>query len=94
MTKRTPSRPASLNDADAKSIATHINAAFETGDPMRVLRAIGTGARARGMSHVARQIRAERAALYRSLQGDTDPRFGTILRVLDVLGVKLTVTVK
>jgi probable addiction module antidote protein len=47
-------------------------------------------ARARGMTEVARQAGMSRENLYRSLSGDTHPEFGTIVRVIDALGVQLS----
>ena len=53
------------------------------------IRALGNLSRARGMGAVAEE--ADRAGLYRSLHGDMDPAFGTVLKVLTALGVQLLV---
>ena len=53
------------------------------------IRALGNLSRARGMGAVAEE--ADRAGLYRSLRGDMDPAFGTVLKVLTALGVQLLV---
>ena len=55
----------------------------------RSTRAIGNLARAHGMGAIAAKANVDRASLYRSLGGDMDPRFGTVLKVLTVLGMQL-----
>ncbi len=71
-------------------IAEFLNEAFETNDAAVITKAIGAVARARGMTEVARQAGMSRENLYRSLSGDTHPEFGTIVRVIDALGVRLS----
>ena len=73
-----------------KAVAAYLSEALETGDPSFVAHAIGTAARARGMTDIARDAGVSRENLYRALSGDTKPEFDTIMRVLDALGVKLT----
>jgi probable addiction module antidote protein len=73
-----------------KAIASFLNAALEDGDPDVIAAAVGAVARAKGMTQVARDTGLTRASLYKALNGDAKPEFGTILRVLDALGVKLT----
>jgi probable addiction module antidote protein len=63
--------------------------ALETNDAAFIAEAIGTAARARGMSEIAREAGVSRENLYRALSGDTKPEFETIVRVLAALGVQL-----
>jgi probable addiction module antidote protein len=77
-----------------EAIAAYLSEALETGDSSFVAHAIGTAARARGMSDIARDAGVSRENLYRSLSGDTKPEFDTIMRVLDALGVQLSVKPK
>jgi probable addiction module antidote protein len=77
-----------------EAIAEYLTDALEDGDPSFVAKAIGTAARARGMSAVAREAGVSRENLYRALSGDTRPEFDTIRRVLDALGVRLEVKPK
>src|SRR6266699_4314043 len=70
-------------------IANYLNKALATGDSAFATRAIGNLARAHGMGAIAAKANVDRASLYRSLGGDMDPRFGTVLRVLTALGVQL-----
>ncbi|HEV2955678.1 MAG TPA: addiction module antidote protein [Xanthobacteraceae bacterium] len=77
-----------------EAIAEYLTEALEDGDPSFISKAIGTAARARGMSAVAREAGVSRENLYRALSGDTKPEFDTIRRVLDALGVRLEVKPK
>jgi len=38
---------------------------------------------------IAEEANVDRAGLYRSLRGDMDPAFGTVLKVLASLGIQL-----
>jgi probable addiction module antidote protein len=75
--------------ATAEDIAEYLSAALEDGDPKLVAAAIGDVARARGMSTLSRETGLSRESLYRALSADGNPEFGTIIRVLRVLGVRL-----
>jgi probable addiction module antidote protein len=72
-----------------ESIAEFLSEAFETNDPALIARTIGIVARAKGMSEMSRKTNRSREALYRSLDGNTKAEFAAILRVLDVLGLRL-----
>jgi putative addiction module killer protein/probable addiction module antidote protein len=74
---------------DKKAIAAYINAALEDGDPTVIAAALGDVARAEGMTKIARDAGLTRASLYKALGGDAKAEFGTILRVLGAIGVKL-----
>ena len=72
-----------------KMIAKYLNNALATEDPAFTMRAIGNLARAHGMGAIAEEANVNRAGLYRSLSGEMDPAFGTVLKVLTALGVRL-----
>ena len=72
-----------------KAVVSHINAAFEDGDPAVIAAALGAVARAQGMTKVARDAGLTRQSLYKALGGEVKPEFSTILRVLGAVGVKL-----
>ncbi len=59
-----------------------------------LLAAIETAAKARGMLQVAKEAGVSRESLYRSLAPDAKPRYETIVKVLDVLGMQITLTPK
>ena len=72
-----------------KMIAKYLNDALATDDAAFTTRAIGNLARAHGMGAIAEEANVDRAGLYRSLSGEIDPAFGTVLKVLTALGVRL-----
>jgi len=59
------------------------------GDAAFVARALGNISRAKGMSQVARDAGLSRESLYKALSGERSPSFGTILKVVGALGLKL-----
>ena len=62
----------------------------EAGDDEAFLaKALGDVARAKGMTQVARDAGLSRESLYKALSGDRSPSFGTVLKVLRALGLKL-----
>ena len=68
--------------------------AMESGDPRVIAGAIGDVARAKGMSQLARETGMSRESLYRALSEDGNPQLATVLRVLEALGLKLTIEPK
>jgi probable addiction module antidote protein len=70
-------------------IAVYLTDAFETNDPAFISLAIGTVARAKGMTQVASDAGLSRESLYKSLNGQAKPEFDTVRKVLATLGVKL-----
>ncbi len=78
-----------LDTAEAQ--AAYLQEAFATGDAAYIARSIGTVARARGMSAIARDARVGRESLYKALSGEGNPEFGTIVKVLSALNLALSV---
>ena len=74
---------------DEKSIAAYLSATLEDGDPKLLLSAISDVAKARGMSKIASDSGFGRESLYKALNPEAKPRFETILKVLNSLGVKI-----
>jgi len=74
---------------DEQAIAEYLTVVLEENDPAALADALGTIARARGMSEIARASGITREALYKALRPDAQPRFETISRVCAALGVKL-----
>jgi probable addiction module antidote protein len=77
-----------LSDA---ALEAGINAALASGDPKRAVDLLGHIARARGMSQLAKTTGLAREALYRALSQEGNPEFATVLKVMDSLGLQLTV---
>jgi len=61
------------------------------GDPAFIAKALGDIARAKGMSALARETGLARENLYKALSGSGNPEFGTILKVVNALGLQLGV---
>lgn len=57
-------------------------------DPAFIADALGTIARARGMTQLAEETGLTREGLYKALSKDANPSFGTILKVMRALGLK------
>uniref|UniRef100_UPI00211DB418 addiction module antidote protein n=1 Tax=Acinetobacter sp. YH16040 TaxID=2601185 RepID=UPI00211DB418 len=70
---------------------TECNMAREEKDSAESARGPGVGAKARGMTQIAKEAGIGREALYKALRQDSTPRFDTINRVVNALGLKLTV---
>lgn len=66
--------------------------AFESGHAGYITQALGTVARARGMSDVARDAGVTREALYKALSGNGDPKLSTLLGIARALGFQLTIS--
>jgi probable addiction module antidote protein len=65
--------------------------ATEDSDPSFLTVALGTVARARGMSQIAKDAGLSRESLYKALGSAGNPEFGTVLKVLQALGLKLSI---
>ncbi len=74
-----------------KEMAAYLEACIEeaNGDATFVAKALGDIARAKGMTKVARDAGLSRESLYKALSGDRNPEFGTIMKVVEALGLKL-----
>jgi probable addiction module antidote protein len=57
-------------------------------DPAFIADALGTIARARGMTQLAEDTGLTREGLYKALDKDANTSFGTILKVMRALGLK------
>ncbi len=65
--------------------------AMETGKAHVIAHALGTIARARGMTETAKQAGVTREGLYKALKKTGDPRLSTLLGVTEALGYRLSV---
>jgi probable addiction module antidote protein len=79
------------DQAIAEYLEEAMKIAMEDADPSFLARALGTVARARGMSQIARDAGLSRESLYKALGAEGNPEFGTILKVLQALGLKLSI---
>ena len=71
-----------------EAIADYINIVLEENDPAALTEALGTVARARNMSQLARDTGMSREGLYKALSGEGNPSFATVMKVAQALGVR------
>lgn len=72
-------------------IAEYLSAALEDPNPDIFLRAVANVAKARGVAAVAKASGLGRESLYKALAPGAKMRYETLRKVLDSLGVKLTI---
>jgi probable addiction module antidote protein len=77
---------------DETIIAEYLNAILADGDQDLLLSAIGEIAKAHGMTQIAELTGLGRESLYKALAPGAKPRFETIMKVLQGLGVHLIMT--
>jgi probable addiction module antidote protein len=77
-------------------MAAYLEACIEEaeGDATFIAKALGDIARAQGMTEISRQTGLSRESLYKSLSGDRNPSFDTVLKVISALGLKLSASVR
>ncbi|MBU3623231.1 addiction module antidote protein [Polynucleobacter sp. AP-Latsch-80-C2] len=74
-----------------KDMADYLNAVLDDGDPALFIAAIGDIAKAKGMMEISKKSGVTREALYRALKLGSQPRFETVAKVINALGLRLTV---
>ncbi len=87
-TPTAPWDPAQHLETEEDAVA-YLNAALDDGDLPLIVAALGDIARARRMTAVARETGLARESLYRSLSAEGNPEFGTVLKVMRALGLRL-----
>lgn len=85
--------PAKYLDTE-EAVAVFLTDAFESGDDGVFQDALQIAARARGMTEVARTAGVGRESLYKALNGQAQPRFSTVRKVLSALGVELLIVAR
>jgi probable addiction module antidote protein len=74
-----------------EDIMAYLDAALAEGDPALVVAVLGDIARARGMTQLAREAGVGRESLYKALSATGNPEFGTVMKVVRALGLRLHV---
>lgn len=72
-----------------EAIAEYLSQVLTDGDSDELLDAIGHIGKARGMSQIAHNTGLARESLYKALSPGSKPRFDTIIKVMNGLGVHL-----
>ena len=83
--------PSAYLDSE-EAIAEYLTAALEEGDTDIFLLAVGHVAKARGMTALAKDAGLGRESLYKALAPGAKPRYETVQKVLQSLGVKITLS--
>lgn len=78
-----------LDDDDL--VAEYLTAAMEDDNPDVFIAALGDVAKARGMTEIARASGLGRESLYKSLRGGSKARFETLHKIVNTLGLKMTI---
>jgi probable addiction module antidote protein len=92
MTKTAPYDSAEFLNSP-KAIKFYMEEAMESGDPRLISHALGVVARANSMSEIARKSGLTREGLYKSLSPNGRPELSTVMRVLNALGIGLSLKV-
>ncbi|EHK89942.1 addiction module antidote protein [Aggregatibacter actinomycetemcomitans] len=79
---------------DEETIAFYLTDALENGSEAEFLLALKNVAKARGMTQLAKDSGVPRESLYKTLSGESKPRFETITKIINALGVNLAFTPK
>jgi len=72
-----------------EAIAEYLSQVLEEGDQDELYRAMGYIAKAKGMSKIAKDTGLGRESLYKAFSPGSKPKFDTILKVMNSLGIKL-----
>lgn len=72
-------------------IAEYLQAALEDPNPELFLMAIANVAKARGIAKIAKDAGLGRESLYKALAPGAKPRYETVRKLIDSLGLHLTV---
>lgn len=70
-------------------MVAYLEVALADGDPALIAAVLGDIARAKGMTHVARETGLGRESLYKALSPEGNPAFATIMKVISALGLQL-----
>ena len=75
-----------------EDMAMYLDACLEEdpGDGSLIRQALGTIARARSMTQLARDTGLAREGLYKALSADGNPEFATVMKVIKALGLHLS----
>ena len=74
-----------------EAMAEYLSQVLEDGDNAELIRALGNIAKAKGMATIARESGLGRESLYKALSEGSQPRFDTITKVINALGLKMSI---
>ena len=76
---------------DKEIMVEYLSQVLADGDTDELLEALGHIAKAKGMSQIAKDTGLGRESLYKTFRKGTKPKFDTIVKVINSLGIKLEV---
>ena len=79
---------------DKEDIIACIEVALAENNTKFLYKILGALARSKGMVKIARELGVTREGLYKSLSPDGHPSFETVIKLMDILGLKLKVEQK
>ena len=74
-----------------KAMTEYLNQVIADGDAAELAAALGHIARAKGMAEVSNSTGLTREALYKALKANSKPRFDTVSKVIQALGMRISV---
>jgi probable addiction module antidote protein len=74
-----------------QDMANYLEDALEEKDPALISAVLREITRAEGMAQIAEKTRLGPTSLYKALSPDRHPKFETILKIVDALGLELCV---
>jgi probable addiction module antidote protein len=72
-----------------EEMVLYLEACLKEADAALIAHALGTIAKARGMTQLARDTGLSRESLYKALSGEGNPEFATVMKVVKALGFQL-----
>ncbi|GMO58281.1 MAG: putative addiction module antidote protein [Termitinemataceae bacterium] len=72
-----------------EDVAVFLAGAVEENDLEFIIKRIGDISRSRGMAQIAKELKLDRAGLYRSFSKEGNPSFKTVFNLLNVLGLRI-----
>ena len=78
---------------DEALINAYLNDVLTDGEPSEFIQALNDVARAKGMNELAQKTGIGRESLYKTLRSEK-PRFDTMLKIIDGMGLKVTLSPK
>lgn len=74
-----------------RAMTEYLNQVIADGDDAELAAALGHIARAKGMAEISSSSGITREALYKALKPNTKPRFDTVAKVINALGMKIVI---
>ena len=74
-----------------EEVRAYLEACLEDNDPQLFIHALGVVSRSKGMTTISEQTGLGRESLYKSFGAGKHPRFETVFKVVNALGLKFTI---